>query len=72
MSLQIQNPAWLPRDICIFFCWQDHLDNKLHRFLIRDALNVAIGKLQSELPDGSDCILRQGGEQRDAFNLLTY
>ncbi len=62
MPLEIQDPSLLPKDVCVFFCWQDHLDNKLHRFLIRDALNVAIGKVQSELPEGTDCILRQDSD----------
>jgi hypothetical protein len=65
MALEIQNPALLPKDVCIFFCWQNHLDNKLHRFLIRDALNASIGKIQSELPDGTDCILRQDSDTFD-------
>ncbi|MEN6292366.1 MAG: hypothetical protein ABFD07_10200, partial [Methanobacterium sp.] len=62
MTLSIQEPNLLPKDLSIVFCWQDHLDPRLHRFLIRDALNAAIGRLQSGLPTGADCILRQDSD----------
>ena len=62
MSIEIQDLSLLPEDCCIFFCWQDHLDRKLHRFLIRDALNAAIAKMQTELPDKADCSLRQDSD----------
>lgn len=62
MPIDIADPAKLPKDFSIFFCWQDHLDKKLHRFLIRDALNAAIGKIQGELPEDVECILRQDSD----------
>lgn len=62
MPLEIKDPTLLPKDFCILFCWQDHLDTKLHRFLIRDALNAAIGKVQHELPEGTDSVLRQDSD----------
>lgn len=62
MSIEIQDVSRLPKDFCIFFCWQDHLEPKIHRFLIRDALNAAIGRVQDELPPEADCILRQDSD----------
>ena len=62
MPIDIADPSRLPKDFSIFFCWQDHLDKKLHRFLIRDALNAAIGKVQAELPENSECVLRQDSD----------
>lgn len=62
MPIDIADPSRLPKDFSIFFCWQDHLDKKLHRFLIRDALNAAISKVQSELPDEIECELRQDSD----------
>ena len=58
MAIDIQEPARLPKDFVIFFCWQDHLDKKLHRYLIRDAIKAAIVKVQGELPKTANCILR--------------
>ena len=62
MPLEIQDPKRLPKDFIVFYCWQDHLDKKLHRYLIRDALNAAIQRVQDELPDVVDCTLRQDSD----------
>jgi hypothetical protein len=59
MPIEIQDPRRLPADFCIFFCWQDHLPKKLHRFLIRDALDRAISRVQDDLPEGVECTLRR-------------
>lgn len=64
MPIEIKDPKRLPKDFCIFFCWQDHLEKKLHRFLIRDALNAAIAHVQSELPD-SACVIRLDSDTMD-------
>jgi hypothetical protein len=58
MSIQIQDASLLPKDFVVFYCWQDQLDKKLHRFLIRDAINSAIGRIQQDLPDEIDLALR--------------
>lgn len=65
MPIEIQDVSRLPRDFCIFFCWQDHLPRKLHRFLIRDALDRAISRVQDELPDGLECMLRRDEATND-------
>jgi hypothetical protein len=65
MPIEIQDAHRLPRDFCIFFCWQDHLPKKLHRFLIRDALDRAITRVQDELPEGLDCVLRRDEATND-------
>ena len=62
MSLIIEDWKRLPKDLVVFYCWQDHLDKKLHRFLIRDAINGAIKRVQDELPDEADCVLRQDSD----------
>jgi hypothetical protein len=62
MSLEIENTRLLAKDFVIFYCWQDHTEKKLHRFLIRDALNAAINKVQDEIPDEADCALRQDSD----------
>ncbi len=62
MIIEIQDISRLPKDFCIFFCWQDHLEPKLHRFLIRGALNAAIGRVQDELPPEANCVLRQDSD----------
>lgn len=58
MPLTTQDQTLIPNDFVIFYCWQDHLDQKLHRYLIRDALNLAISKVQSDLPAKLNCVLR--------------
>lgn len=58
MPLEIHNPTRIPRDFAIFYCWQDLLNRKQHRYLIRSALTKAISRVQSELPDDVDCTLR--------------
>ena len=58
MPIAIQNPTRIPKDFVIFYCWQDHLAKKHHRYLIRDALNNAISRVQAELPDELDCAIR--------------
>ena len=58
MTLHIENPERIPADFCVFYCWQDHLDPSLNRFLIRDSLNRAIADVQQELPDTLDCSIR--------------
>ena len=62
MSIQLDDPKQLPKDLVIFYCWQDHLNKKTHRFLIRDAINAAIRRLQDELPEDVDCVLRQDSD----------
>ena len=62
MAIEIQDLSRLPRDFCVLFCWQDHLARKLHRFLIRDALNAAISRVQGEMPEGVECVLRQDSD----------
>ena len=59
MPIEIQDANRLPRDFSIFFCWQDHLPKKLHRYLIRDAIDGAISRIQDELPEGLECTLRR-------------
>lgn len=58
MPLEIQNPSRIPKDFAIFYCWQDHLAKRRHRYLIRTALTNAINRVQAELPDNVDCTLR--------------
>ena len=65
MPIEIQDTNRLPRDFCIFFCWQDHLPKKFHRFLICDAIDRAISRVQDELPDGLECILRRDEATND-------
>ena len=57
MTLRIDNPSRLPKEFIVFYCWQDQLEKKIHRFLIRDALNAAIAAVQDTLPDGLDCTI---------------
>ncbi len=65
MPIEIQDASRLPRDFCIFFCWQDHLPKKLHRFLIRDSLDRAISRAQAELPEELECVLRRDEATND-------
>ena len=65
MPIEIQDSNLLPKDFSVFYCWQDHLDKKLHRFLIRDALNAAIARVQNDLPENAECILRQDSDTLD-------
>ena len=58
MTLELEDEKLLPKDFIVFYCWQDHLDKKLYRYLIRDALNDAIATVQSELPEHIECVLR--------------
>jgi len=65
MPIEIQDASRLPRDFCFFFCWQDHLPKKLHRFLIRDSLDRAISRVQAELPEELECVLRRDEATND-------
>lgn len=58
MNLEITNRERIPADFRIFYCWQDFLDPALHRHLIRDCLSIAIGEVQSEIPDDLECTFR--------------
>ncbi|MBL9131594.1 MAG: hypothetical protein JNG86_10370, partial [Verrucomicrobiaceae bacterium] len=58
MPLEIQNQDRLPKDFVIFYCWQDHLPKKHHRYLIREALSNAINRVQAELPEQVGCTIR--------------
>ena len=63
MSIEIVDSSRIPNDFVVFFCWQDHLDKKLYRYLIRDALNRAIANAQHDLPSAADhCVLRQDSD----------
>jgi hypothetical protein len=57
MPLEFEDASRLPKLCIVFYCWQDHADKKLHRFLIRDAVLSAISKVQDEIPDEVDCTL---------------
>ena len=57
MPLQIKNPSRLPTHFVVFYCWQDHLDKSLHKFLIREALERAIAQVQNELPSNVECAI---------------
>ena len=58
MPIELQNPSSLPLDYSVFYCWQDHLNKKHHRQLISNAISNAIQRIQDELPEDVDCILR--------------
>ena len=57
MAIEVVDPSRLPKDFIVFFCWQDHLEKKLYRYLIRDAVNRAIGKIQHDLPQAGPNIV---------------
>jgi len=59
MPIEIFDKSRLPKDLSIFFCWQDHLDKKTHRFLIANAIDGAISRIQDELPEDADSTLRR-------------
>lgn len=58
MPLEIHNPSRIPKDFVIFFSWQNQLEQRLHRYLIRTALTNAINRVQAEVPNNVECNLR--------------
>lgn len=58
MPLSLEDPKRLAKDFVIFYCWQDHSDKKLNRYLIRDAIKGAIQRVKLEIPPSMECVLR--------------
>lgn len=58
MTLKLENPSRLPKEFIVFYCWQDQMEKKSHRYLIRDALNAAVGDVQNMLPDNLECNIK--------------
>jgi hypothetical protein len=65
MPSEIQHPSRIPKDFVIFYCWQDHLEQRHHRYLIRTALTNAINRVQAEIPDNVECTLRLDSDTSD-------
>jgi hypothetical protein len=51
MTIDIKDPTRLPKKMQVLFCWQDHLLKKYHRTLITKAIDLAIARVNDELPD---------------------